>query len=201
MSAGPARSLTAAVILAGGAGRRMHGADKGLVELDGRPLVAHVMAALAGQVDRVLISANRNTAAYRAWAPVVTDGVDGFAGPLAGIAAAMARYPEYPVVSVPVDCPAPPGDLVDGLRAALARAPEAACAVVHDGERLQPLFALYRPGLAAAAARALRDNGAVWRWQQSVGLVPADFSHRRPMFRNLNTRAELDACQPRPARD
>ena len=46
------------VILAGGQGRRMGGVDKGLQNLNGRPLVQWVLARLTPQVDTVLINAN-----------------------------------------------------------------------------------------------------------------------------------------------
>ena len=48
------------VILAGGRGRRMGGQDKGLVELDGEPLVGRILSDLAPQVGQILINANRN---------------------------------------------------------------------------------------------------------------------------------------------
>jgi molybdopterin-guanine dinucleotide biosynthesis protein A len=47
------------VVLAGGMGRRMGGADKGLQDLRGQPLVACAIDRLAPQVDHLLISANR----------------------------------------------------------------------------------------------------------------------------------------------
>ena len=52
------------IVLAGGQGRRMGGVDKGLVELDGQPMVAHVLARLAPQVGDVLINANQNAERY-----------------------------------------------------------------------------------------------------------------------------------------
>ena len=45
-----ARADVTGIVLAGGLGRRMGGVDKGLVELDGQPMVAHVIARLAPQV-------------------------------------------------------------------------------------------------------------------------------------------------------
>ena len=42
-----ARATVTGIVLAGGQGRRMGGVDKGLVELDGRPMVAHVLERLA----------------------------------------------------------------------------------------------------------------------------------------------------------
>ena len=179
----------------------MQGIDKGLAELHGRPLVAHVLAAVAPQVESVMISANRNLAIYRTHAAVIEDASAGHAGPLAGLAAVMTARPAHHVLSVPVDCPAPPPDLAARLWQALAGAQQAACAVAHDGDRAQALFALYRPGQASAANRALRDNGAVWRWQQSIGMIEADFGHCRHAFLNLNTQADLDAFQQSAARD
>ena len=80
------------VILAGGEGRRMGGADKGLQLLDGRPLVHWVLDRLRPQVGRVVISANRNLDRYREFGcPVLSDTLAGFAGPLAGLQAAMAE--------------------------------------------------------------------------------------------------------------
>jgi molybdopterin-guanine dinucleotide biosynthesis protein A len=45
-----ARTDVTGIVLAGGQGRRMGGVDKGLVELDGRALCAHVLLRLQPQV-------------------------------------------------------------------------------------------------------------------------------------------------------
>ena len=42
----------------------MGGADKGLIELNGRPLIKHVLAAIAPQVAAVIVNANRNLDRY-----------------------------------------------------------------------------------------------------------------------------------------
>ncbi len=104
-----------AVVLAGGAGRRMGGQDKGFVSWSGAPLVHNALQRVAG-LPQVLISANRSIERYRALGhAVVTDEDDGFAGPLAGLRAAF-RCASYPwVLSVPVDTPCLPMDLVARL--------------------------------------------------------------------------------------
>ena len=80
------------IILAGGQGQRMGGADKGLVEVDGKPLVAHLLDNLLPRPTRIVISANRNADRYQAWADqVVADRRDGFLGPLAGLEAALGE--------------------------------------------------------------------------------------------------------------
>jgi molybdopterin-guanine dinucleotide biosynthesis protein A len=90
------------LILAGGAGRRLGGIDKGLMLLEGRPLVHWVAEALRPQVSRLLISANRHPEQYQqlgwpvladAWPssddPSRTPDQDRYQGPLAGIATAL----------------------------------------------------------------------------------------------------------------
>ena len=136
----------------------MHGADKGLQLVGDTRLVALVLAAVAPQVDAVMISANRNIDTYAALAPTRQDRCTGFAGPMAGIEVALDMAADRWLATVPVDCPTPPADLVARLCDALRQNPLARCAAVFDGERVQPLFALYREGLGDAARRALRDN-------------------------------------------
>ncbi len=55
----PSADITG-LVLAGGLARRMGGIDKGLVDLGGKPMIEHVLAALRPQVGRLLINANRN---------------------------------------------------------------------------------------------------------------------------------------------
>src|SRR5438132_11084136 len=79
------------VILAGGQGRRMGTIDKGLVPLDGRPMVAHVLDRLRPQVDEILINANQHRAEYEACGhPVLVDVIGGFAGRPSGLHVAPA---------------------------------------------------------------------------------------------------------------
>ena len=94
------------LVLAGGLARRMQEGggdiDKGLVRFRGEAMVAHVLARLAPQVDRLLINANRNQAEYRGFGhPVVADEIAGYAGPLAGLHAGLqAATTEWVVSSV-----------------------------------------------------------------------------------------------------
>ena len=81
---------TTGLVLAGGAGRRVGGADKGLLPWHGRPLVEQVVQKLRGEVATLLISCNRNQDYYASLADrIVADQRPGFAGPLAGIEAAI----------------------------------------------------------------------------------------------------------------
>ena len=54
----------AGAILAGGLARRMGGRDKGLVALQGRPMIAHVIDRIGPQVSALAINANRSTGTH-----------------------------------------------------------------------------------------------------------------------------------------
>lgn len=179
-----------AAILAGGEGRRVGGEDKGLLPLSGRPLIAHAIAALRGQVGSIVICANRNADRYAEFAPVIADGNPGFHGPLAGIATVLRACRSEWLLTVPVDCPQPPRDLAVRLHDA-ALAENRDVAAVFDGRRVQPLFALYRRTLAANAEKAVKKDMPVIRWQQGLHRTLADFSTRTQEFGNLNTPEEF----------
>jgi molybdopterin-guanine dinucleotide biosynthesis protein A len=134
-------ALITGCLLAGGEGQRMGGQDKGLLPYQGRPLAAWVLDALQGQVDGLMISANRNEAAYRALlaqrqppqpklSPTVTPGLvlnddpdlPRHSGPLAGILTALRHTATDWLMVVPCDTPQLPPDLVTRLlEEALAR--------------------------------------------------------------------------------
>lgn len=171
----------------------MAGADKGLIELAGRPMITHVLAALQPQASRILISANRNLDGYRALGhPVLPDADPGFSGPLAGMAALMAAADLPWLLVVPCDSPALPSDLGPRLwRAARAAGADAAVARVRG--RLQPVFALLRgtlrTRLQAALAGGVRGAGD---WLRAQDMVAVDFSDQAEAFANVNTEAERD---------
>ena len=183
------------VVLAGGQGRRMGGVDKGLVDLAGAPMVAHVLARLVPQVGDVLINANQNLDRYRALGhPVVEDAVGGFAGPLAGLHAGLTRASGGLVVTVPCDSPFLPLDLVARLRAALDR-DGAQLAVAKTFDQPHPVFALVRrdvlPNLAAFLAAGGRKIDA---WYAALRIVEVAFDDEADAFRNINTADELAAA-------
>jgi molybdenum cofactor guanylyltransferase len=177
--------VVSAAILAGGAGSRLDGRDKGLAMLAGIPLIAHVVDSLRRQSGNILICINRNAAQYAAFAPVCTDKIAGFHGPLAGIDAALAICRTPWLLTVPVDCPQPPTDLAQRLYDA-ALATGARIAVAHDGIRRQPLFAIYRRELREDSGAALSNDLPVWRWQDVSGVAEVGFSDVPHAFLNLN---------------
>ena len=187
-----------AVVLAGGRATRMGGQDKALVELAGRPMVAHVLAALEPQVEQVLINANRNAERYAVFGwPVVPDDEAGFLGPLAGLATGLRRATTPLVLTVPCDSPLLAPDLVTRLYSALERE-DAELAVPFDGERLQPVFALVRRELADSLAAYLAGGDRkIDRWFARHRLARVDCSDLPDTFVNVNDPEERAALERR----
>ncbi len=150
------------IILAGGLARRMGGGDKPLLEIGGRPILAHVIDRLAPQCATLAINANGDPARFSAFGlPVVADSVEGFVGPLAGVLAGMdfaATVGATHVLSAPGDTPFLPRDLVARLAAARAQA-DAEIAVAASGERAHHTVALWPAALREPLRRALVEEG------------------------------------------
>lgn len=178
------------LILAGGKGQRVGNRDKGLLLLQGKPLIAHVSDRLLPQVGVVLISCNRNFSRYKNFAAqTMADTRRDFQGPLAGIEAAYPYIRTEFLVVVSCDMPYLPPDLVSRLTTPLVDrgggVPDISYA--HDGVREQYLCAAMRrdclkslAGFLDAGHRAVRD------WYQSQDSVTVDFSDQSSCFRNYN---------------
>lgn len=183
----PSADQITGVILAGGRAQRLGGSDKGLLPLAGRPLVAWVIEALTPQVAGLLISANRNLDAYRRFGyPLVSDSLEGFQGPLAGILSAMDAAPTPWLLTAPCDGPFLAPDLGARLVQALVQA-GASLALASDGVRSQPLFALLPVSLAAdLRAYLAAGHREVGRWMARHRAAVAEFGDRPHAFANLN---------------
>jgi molybdopterin-guanine dinucleotide biosynthesis protein A len=188
------------LVLAGGRGTRMGGADKGLQNFRGIPLALHTLLRLGPQVGEVMINANRNLSAYEAFgAPVWPDGIADYAGPLAGFLTGLERCETGYLVSVPCDTPLFPQDLVARLAEALEREDAEiamAAAREEDGSvRTQPVFSLLRRELLESLVRFTHGGGRkidAWTGQHRTVVVPFDRPGDDPSaFFNANTLAEL----------
>ena len=187
------------VVLAGGRATRWDGRDKGLIQVSGRPMISHVVDALTPQVEQVIINANRNLDEYRAFGlPVVTDASRDFLGPLAGIASGLAAARTEWVAITPCDSPLLAADCVGRLVSACEDDPRTDIAVAHDGERIQPVFALIRRSLLEDLDAYLESGGRKidrWYGQQRMKLV--DFSDNLDNFLNINRREDRDMLEAR----
>ncbi|MBS0564171.1 MAG: molybdenum cofactor guanylyltransferase [Proteobacteria bacterium] len=188
------------LILAGGEGRRMGGADKALLPLAGRTLLDQVLDRFAPQVAGLALSANGDPARLAGFCcAILADTTDERLGPMAGLAAGLnwlARQGGTHLATVPVDVPFIPCDLVARLADAVAGDP-GAIAVAESGGRLHPTCGLWPvmlgPALSAALAAGERRIG---HWALAMGARPVAFAATEPdQFLNVNTPADLAAAE------
>jgi molybdopterin-guanine dinucleotide biosynthesis protein A len=193
LAANPAEQITG-LILAGGEGRRMGGADKGLVMLQGRPLITHVIERLQPQVSTLLISANRNLDAYRGLGyPVLPDAQDDFQGPLAGLQAGLLACRTEWMLSCPCDCPALPLDLARRLLAVVQSG--GPLAIACTAGKTQPAFQLIHRSLLPILSSHFASGGRkLMDWCRSQHAIAVDFPDSAA-FRNLNDPENLRAFE------
>ena len=198
----PWRRQVAGLVLAGGLARRMGGRHKAFVRLAGRPLVAHVTERLRPQIAHLAISANAERERLRPYAEaVLPDPVPGFAGPLAGVLAGLewlrATHPDIPwLLSVPVDAPFLPPDLVERLWHAATRS-GADMAVAASNDRIHPIIALWPVRLAEALRHALVEEkmrkAADFVFRHRLVRVSFETRHVDPFF-NVNSMQDLECA-------
>lgn len=187
---------TSAIILAGGRATRMNGADKGLILLQQKPLIAHVIARLTPQVNEILINANRDISQYKSFClPVLQDEHANFIGPLAGFSLGLKYCKSDYLLTVPCDSPLLPLDLVRRLMAGLL-AHDADIAVATSDDNVHPVFCLCKKSVLPTLTDYIaQGERRVSSWQKGQRYVEVDFSDASDAFVNLNTYEDLAALE------
>ncbi|MBF0125865.1 MAG: molybdenum cofactor guanylyltransferase [Magnetococcales bacterium] len=154
---GVSRERVVGVVLAGGLSRRMNGLDKALMPFGEGVLLSRTLKRFAPQVESVLLNANGDPARFAGFhLPVIGDARRGYPGPLAGIEAGFLSTGGEWLVSIPVDLPFLPLDLVArlvevGMGCGLPT-------VAGSGGRMHPVVCLW-PRSALPAIRKALDGG------------------------------------------
>lgn len=193
------------VILAGGQATRMGGGDKGRLLLGQQSVLDHVIARMTPQVSQIAINANGDATRFDDLGlPVISDSMEGFVGPLAGVLAGLdwaAGNGLDQIVTVAADTPFFPPDLVAQLTAASAHMeiPLALAATEEADGKVwaQPTFGLWPVALREDLREALADGlRKVVRWTDKHGAAQAVFDALEfdPFF-NINTPDDLIAAQ------
>lgn len=203
---------TTAIVLAGGAGRRMGGRDKGLLPFRDGFLIEPVLAALAPQMDELIISANRHLPDYRAFGfnvvsdPRAEEGTEPeYPGPVAALRHCGNEASNDWLLLAPCDMPGYRPHWPERLWETQLMS-RAAVVIAHDGDRLQPTVALiHRPCLAQRPdpnpdkRRSTSATNPRKQGQRLADLLMAgryalcDLSADRACFTNINTPEDLDA--------
>ena len=185
-----------AIILAGGRATRMNGVDKGLVLLQQKPLIAHVIARLTPLVNEILINANREISEYKAFClPVLQDEQADFIGPLAGFSLGLKYCKHEYLLTVPCDSPNLPRNLAQRLMLNLLEY-QADIAVVSSNGNVHPVFCLCKKSVLPSLTDYItQGERRVSSWQKSQRYIEVDFSDCSDAFVNLNTFQDLAALE------
>jgi molybdopterin-guanine dinucleotide biosynthesis protein A len=191
------------VLLAGGLARRMGGGDKPMRLVRGRTILDRVIERFAPQCDGLVLNANGDAERFSSFGlPVVADGVPDFAGPLAGILAALEwasihRPDVVTVASVSTDSPFIPLDLVERLEEARKAAGLPLACAATDG-RTHPPIGLWPVALRHDLRHALMvdEERKIDRWTSRHGCIAVDW-HAVPHdpFFNANAPEDLDHAE------
>ena len=175
-----------AVILAGGQASRMDGDDKGLIVFRELPLIAYVVNITKPKVNQTLISANRNLEEYANFGKVISDDLEGYQGPLAGISKALKVCSTPYLLVFPCDSPLIDAALIDSLIERMEVTKADIC-VAHDGSIMHATFALMQAKLEKNLEEFLEEGGrkmALWYRQQSLERI--DVSSHLEVLTNIN---------------
>ena len=188
------------LILAGGLARRMGGGDKAFIEIGSVPILDRVLTRLQPQCAGMVLNANGDPRRFASYGlPVIPDDIPDFAGPLAGILAALDWAAAHMsaiqwVISVPGDAPFLPNDLVERLHAVrIAENCMLACA--KSGDWRHPVVGLWPVSLRADLRHALvkEDLHKIEVWTARHGIAIAEWPDAPvdPFF-NVNTPEDRD---------
>jgi molybdopterin-guanine dinucleotide biosynthesis protein A len=141
-----------AVVLTGGGGVRLGGADKATIEVGGQTLLEHALAALDGVPEVVVVGSEVPTSRPVTFTREDPPG----GGPAAGLLAGLGRFARQPayVVALAVDMPLVTTDTVARLTAAVQLPGVEGAVLVDAAGRQQYLCAAYS---VAALARAAQE--------------------------------------------
>jgi molybdopterin-guanine dinucleotide biosynthesis protein A len=189
-----ANTMVTVAIQAGGRSSRM-GRDKGLVELAGKRLIEHVLAAVDGLADEVLITTNAPERYREFGRKTATDPVPG-AGALPGLHTALSAAAGDHVLVVACDMPF----LNRALLTYLLAARQSADVVVplwggyhqtmHAVYAREPVLAAVEAALASGQKRMTSFYAAVRVLEVPDAIVGA-FDPMGHTFFNVNTPADL----------
>lgn len=190
------------LILAGGASQRLkaYAKDKGLLLLDGQPLVAHVAHRLRPQVSSLAISANQHLEQYQAlglpvWTDIKEDSWEDFPGPLAGILTGLHHSQTDWLVTAPCDSPLLPANLVEKLYQKAYQTKSKitiACTKNEDNSEQSfkdhPVFALIHTSLRDSLHRyLLGGDRKIMLWMQQHAFERVIFDEQQAFMANINT--------------
>jgi molybdopterin-guanine dinucleotide biosynthesis protein A len=191
----------AGVILAGGLSSRMGVTRKALLELNGRPLLAHVINRIQAHLEPLLLSCESATSEFDGFGLVVVpDLLPHYRGPLMGLYSVLQHLADQGqnngLVLCPCDTPFIPGNLVPILLDAGQDDNQPVVVISYQGV-LQPTFSLWQNHHLPVIREAVVNKG-MRGLKQVLATLPHTVvewvSAEPPPFFNVNTPTELQAA-------
>ncbi len=182
-----------ACILAGGQSKRM-GKDKGLVELDGKPMVVHVIDTIEKIVSPIIISTN-NYDEYSKFGYKVIEDVYPLAGPIGGLYSCLYHTKNDCVLIVACDMPY----INEGLIEYLISKTDNSSDIIVPSHRglIEPLCAIYNKRiLSVVKQRILGSNRKMLDLlsQCKTKVINIETTHEyyhKYLFKNINEGSDL----------
>lgn len=189
-------------LFAGGAGRRLGGVEKALIEFSGSPLWKRATHRITPMVDQMVVTGPT--------APEWSEAVPGLVfvrdfqtngepiGPAGGLLAALEhclreKGPESLLLTVPIDAPFFPVDLFAQLSTGRGNA---RAALVETEFRLQPTFGLWSCALAPDVRSCVKQGKlALHAIADHVGAVKVRFQAEDEAFLNINTPEDIQRAE------
>jgi molybdopterin-guanine dinucleotide biosynthesis protein A len=191
----------AGVILAGGRSSRMGVERKALLELKGRPLLAHVVERVQAELDPLMLSCESQTSEFESFGlEVVPDLVPRYRGPLTGLCSALQNLvdkgQDNGLILCPCDAPFIPIDLVQILLDADTDGTKPVAVVSYEGV-LQPTFSLWHNHHLPLIREAVfgRGQGGLKHMLNALPHVIVEWTPADPSpFFNINSPEDLQAA-------
>jgi len=186
------------IILAGGKSSRM-GQDKGLLLLNNKPLVQHIIEALKPITSNIIIIANNDD--YKSFGYTVYNDIIKEKGPVGGIYTALSYTSTLNNIVISCDTPFVTTELLEFL---LSKSKNNLVTIPSFNNKTHPLIGVYKQTGITAFKNALDDNDPnVFKLKlmlvnQSLNcnIVNVDKAfNNEKLFYNINTPTDLKQAQ------
>jgi molybdopterin-guanine dinucleotide biosynthesis protein A len=187
-------------VLTGGSSRRM-GVDKALLDVDGRPLVLHVVDALRAAGARSVVAVGGDAARLASLGIDTVPDLHVGEGPLGGIITALRSLEESVVAVFACDLPGVTTTAIGRIVRGLAGHPDAAVAAPRGQRGPELLFAAWRPTAALPTLERAFDAGERAPRRAVGGLVVAPVEVADRELTDLDDQAALARWRATDRRD
>jgi molybdenum cofactor guanylyltransferase len=183
------------VVLAGGEGARM-GLAKGMLKLEGRPILRYLLDCLTWPGPTLLVTApgRERPDGHDAFDTEAVDPVSGL-GPLQGVLTAVEHTKTSVVVVLPLDMPAMTVEPLTWLVEQLSARPDANGVMTRLGGKVQPFPAAFRVAISSLIRDRMRAGSRSVRTLGSDGhvvVLPAPLAWPQRVWTNLNYPADVE---------